>query len=73
MSTDIVVLLREGVFGGKITKTDVVLNGIMHEAALEIERLREELAKMRSAHSSWNGCVDRQSGAFEPHEYPVWR
>lgn len=70
MSADIVALLREGVFGGKSTKTDAVLNGIMHEAAAEIERLRAEL---RNTNSSWDGCVDRQSGAFEAHEYPVWR
>jgi len=68
--TDIVALLREGTFGGKITKTDAVLNGIMHEAALEIERLRAEL---KATNSSWNGHIDRQGGSFEPHEYPVWR
>lgn len=72
--TDIVVLLREGVFGGEITKTDAVLNGIMAEAASEIEQLRAALkTTTRTTKSSWEGHVDRQGGSFEPHEYPVWR
>lgn len=73
--TDIVALLREGTFGGKITKTDAVLNGIMSEAASEIERLRAELkrAEARNIASSWEGHVDRQGGSFDPSELPVWR
>ena len=38
--SDIVERLREGVFGGKQTKTDPYLNALMHEAAAEITRLR---------------------------------
>ena len=71
--TDIVDLLREGVFGGKITKTDAVINSIMAEAASEIERLRADLKRVeaRSVESSWEGHVDRQGGSFDPHEHPV--
>lgn len=73
--TDIVVLLREGVFGGKITKTDAVLNGLMLEAAIEIEKLRADLKKAttEAIKSSWEGHVDRQGGSFDPHEHTGWR
>jgi uncharacterized protein (DUF3084 family) len=40
--TDIVKRLREGVFGGDETKTDVVIHSHMQAGADEIERLRAE-------------------------------
>lgn len=40
MSNDIVLRLREGVFGSDETKTDAVIHSYMQAAAVEIEQLR---------------------------------
>jgi hypothetical protein len=46
--TDIVKRLREGVFGGDETKTDVVIHSHMQAGADEIERLLAERDRLQA-------------------------
>ena len=55
MTTDIVERLREGVFGGDETKTDVVIHSHMQAGADEIERLREALTKIATSSNQLPG------------------
>lgn len=55
-----------------------VINAKLEFIQINIDELKKILADVElcinhAAANSWAGCVDRQSGAFDESEMPVWR
>ena len=68
---------KEHLFRALQGSTGIVAETTAHFLHLNIDELKKILADVekvceKDAAKSWEGHVDRQSGAFEEHEQPKW-